>query len=199
MMSLSSRTVWILRGSVLAAALALSSLLVIQSSQAAFTATTVNSTNAFTAGNVALVDDDTATAMFAVTNMKPGDTSVDCITVTYQGTIVDPAAVKLYSGNYTDSGDFADYLNVTIEEGTGGSFGSCGGFSTEATIVNSVVLSTLDTTYTNYATGAGVWDPSGTPESKTYRFTVELDGGTPDSEQDESVTALSFTWEVQSD
>lgn len=190
---------WILRGGVLAMALAVSSFVVMQSSESAFTATTVNSANAFSAGTVAIVDDDTASAMFTVTNMKPGDSAVDCIVVTYEGTIANPAAVKLYSGNYTDSGDFADYLNVTVEEGTGGSFGSCGGFSATGTIVSSVVLSTFDTTYTNYATGAGAWDPSGTPESKTYRFTIELDGGTPDAEQGESVSALVFTWEVQSD
>lgn len=190
---------WILRGGVLAMALAVSSFVVMQSSESAFTATTVNSANAFSAGTVAIVDDDTASAMFTVTNMKPGDSVVDCIVVTYEGTIANPAAVKLYSGNYTDSGDFADYLNVTVEEGTGGSFGSCGGFSATGTIVSSVVLSTFDTTYTNYATGAGAWDPSGTPESKTYRFTIELDGGTPDAEQGESVSALVFTWEVQSD
>ncbi len=199
MSSSSSMTAWILRGSALAAALTVSSFLVMHSSQSAFTATTQNSANAFAAGTVTLADDDSATAMFTVTNMKPGDTSVDCIAVTYQGTIADPAGVKLYSGGYTDSGNFADYLKVTVEEGTGGAFGSCGGFSAENTIVNSVVLSTFDTTYTNYATGAGLWDPSGTPESKTYRFTIELDNGTPDAEQGESVSALAFTWEVQSD
>jgi hypothetical protein len=43
-----------------------------------------------------------------------------------------------------------------------------------------------------------VWDPSGTPQSKTYQVTVELDAATPNAEQGESVTALTFVWEVQS-
>ncbi len=52
--------------------------------------------------------------------------------------------------------------------------------------------------HANYATGAGVWDPAGTPESKTYRFTFVLDAATRDTEEGASVTALGFTWEVSS-
>ena len=47
----------------------------------------------------------------------------------YQGTIADPAAVKLYSSGYTDAADLANWLNVTIEEGAGGSFGPGPGLS----------------------------------------------------------------------
>ena len=65
--------------------------------------------------------------------MSPGD-SVTSITATYQGTITNPVAVKLYSSGYVDSANLADYLNVTIEEGSGGSFGSCAGFTQENTI-----------------------------------------------------------------
>ncbi|NIP96215.1 MAG: hypothetical protein GWO24_23395, partial [Akkermansiaceae bacterium] len=90
------------------------------------------------------------------------------------GTVADPAGVKLYSGGFTDSGTLADNLNITIEEGTGGSFGSCIGFSAENTIEPTGTLSAFDTAHTNYTNGAGVWDPSGTPESKTYRITLEL-------------------------
>ena len=68
----------------------------------------------------------------------------------------------------------------------------------ENTIESAGTLSDFDTTHTNYATGAGVWDPVGTPESKTYRITVEVDAAVPDAEQGESVTAMTFTWEVQS-
>ena len=66
------------------------------------------------------------------------------------------------------------------------------------TIESAGTLSNFDTTHTNYAAGAGEWDPAATPESKTYRITVELDAAAPDAEQGESVTAMSFTWEVQS-
>lgn len=171
--------------------------LVITGSRAAFTDTTDNTGNSFTAGDVDLVDDDSGSVMFNVSNMEPGDSVTDCILVTYQGSITDPSAVRLYSGGYTDSGDFADYLNLTVEEGSGGSFGDCTGFSLENTIESGGTVTAFDTTHTDYASGAGVWDPSGTPESKTYRITVELDAATPNAEQGESVTALIFTWEVQ--
>ena len=59
-------------------------------------------------------------------------------------------------------------------------------------------MAAFDTAHTDNATGVGVWDPASTAESKTCRFTIQLDAGTPDTEQGESVTALIFTWEVQS-
>lgn len=167
-------------------------------SVAAFSATTTNAGNSFAAGTVALTDDDSASALFSVSGMSPGDSVVDCIVVTYNGTIADPGAVRIYNGGFTDSGDFADYLNVTIEEGTGGAFGSCGAFSSVATIETGGTLTDFATNHTNYATGAGTWDPSSTPVSVTYRITVALDGSTPNAEMGQSVTALAFTWEVQS-
>ena len=174
------------------------SVLVVSSSVAAFTSTTSNAGNSFTAGTVALVDDDLAAVIFTVTDMVPGTTTTDCIEVTYQGTVANPSAVKIYSGGYTDSGNYDTYLNLTIEEGTGGVFGNCTGFTLENTIESAGTLSDFDTAHTNYATGAGVWDPAATPESKTYRITVALDSAAPDAEQGESVTAMTFTWEVQS-
>jgi hypothetical protein len=187
-----------LRGVALAAALMISGLLVFQTSRAAFTDTTDNTGNSLTAGTVTLVDDDSAAVLFNVSNMKPGDTSLNCILVTYQGSITNPTAVRIYSGGYTDSSDLANWLNITIEEGTPGAFGSCGAFVVASTIETGGDLIAFGTAHTNYANGAGVWDPSGTPESKTYRITLALDAATPNSEQGASVTALSFVWEVQS-
>ncbi len=188
----------LLRAAALIGALLISGLLVLQSSRAAFTDSTSNTGNSLTAGTVTLVDDDAVAVMFNVSNMQPGDSSVNCIVVTYQGTIADPLAVRLYSGGYTDSSDLANWLNVTIEEGTGGSFGSCGAFSSVNTIETGGDLIAFDATHTNYANGAGVWDPSSTPESTTYRITLALDAAAPNSEQGASITALSFVWEVQS-
>lgn len=179
------------------ASLLLVSALVLTGSRAIFTGSTDNADNAFSLGTVDLVDDDLGSARFSVTLMEPGQSVTDCILVTYQGTIVDPSAVKIYSGGYTDSAAVGANLNITIEEGTGGSFGSCTGFTLENTIESLGTLVDFDATHTNYATGAGVWDPVGTPESKTYRITVELDAATPDSEQGQSVTALTFNWEIQ--
>lgn len=180
------------------ASFALISAFVITSSIAVFTSSTDAAGNSFSAGTIDLVDDDLAAVMFTATDMYPGQSVTDCITVTYQGTIADPSAVRLYSGGYTDSGDLGSYLNLTVEEGTGGSFGDCTGFVLENAIESGGTFVDFDSTHTSYATGAGVWDPASTPVSKTYRVTVALDVAAPDAEQGESVTAQTFTWEVQS-
>ena len=198
MVSSNRLRIYSLRAAALAAALLISALLVFQTSRAAFTDSTSNVGNSLSAGTVTLVDDDAVAVMFNVSNMKPGDSSQNCILVTYQGSIVDPLAVKIYSGGYTDSSDLANWLNITIEEGTPGAFGACGAFTATATIETGGDLIAFGAAHTNYANGAGVWDPSSTPESKTYRITRALDAATPDSEQGASVTALSFVWEVQS-
>ena len=172
--------------------------LVLSVSKAAFTDATSNSASVIAAGTVDLVDDDTGSVLFNVPTMIPDQTVVNCIVVTYQGSVANPGAVRLYSGGFTDSGDFATYLNLPIEEGTGGSFGDCTGFVSQNTIESGGTLTDFGAAHTNYANGAGVWDPAATPQSKTYRTTFQLDTATPNAEQGESVTALVFTWEVQS-
>ncbi len=188
---------WLAPSLVIAASFLVISFLVINVSRAAFSDTTDNTLSSVTAGTVTLTDDDSGTVLFNIGAMVPSDTSTNCIVVTYGGTITNPSAVKMYSGGFTDSGDFGNYLNITIEEGTGGSFGNCTGFTLENTIEPTGTLTAWDTTHTNYATGAGVWDPAASPESKTFRITLELDPATPNAEAGESATALAFTWEVQ--
>ena len=179
-------------------ALLLVSVVIVTMSRAAFTTTTDNDGSSFTAGDVVLVDDDLGTSRFTVTDMEPGDTITSCIVVTYNGS-VDPTFVKLYSGGFTDSGNFGDYLNVTVDEGDGGTFADCTGFvEDDAGAEFANTLTFLDATHTNYTNGFGEWDPSAAGQFKTYQITVELDAATPNAEQNESVTALTFTWEVQS-
>lgn len=189
---------WLFRLAIAFAALLVVSALIVTTSRAAFSTTTDNAGNSFTAGDVVLVDDDLAASRFTVTDMEPGDTVTGCIVVTYNGS-VDPGVVRLYSGGYTDSGNFGDYLNITVDEGTGGTFADCTGFTEDdvgAEFANTLTF--FNTNHTNYGNGFGEWDPSASGQSKTYQITVELDAATPNAEQNESATALTFTWEVQS-
>ncbi len=174
------------------------SAVVVSSSTAAFTASTSNAGNSLSTGTVDLVDNDLGAVMFTASDLVPGQSVTDCIVVTYQGTVADPAGVKVYSGGYTDSGTVATYLNLTIEEESGGTFGNCTGFVTGATIESGSTLAGFDSASSDYSTGVGAWDPSGTPESTTYRITVQLDPSAPDTQQGESVSAMTFAWEVQS-
>lgn len=176
--------------------LAMVSLFVVRASSAAFSAQTVNTSNSWATGAVALTDDDgggAASAMFDVTGMTPGDTVVKCIAVTYAGS-ADPSPVKLYS-SVTDNG-LAAHLDVTVREGDGGGYGSCAGFTPSATIANGVTLTTFGG-YSDYATGIGTWDPTATGQTKTYQFTVTLGADTPDSAQGADAQA-GFTWELTS-
>ena len=69
-----------------------------QSSYSAFSATTVSPTSNWTAGTVALSDDDNNTALFTATNLKPGATGTKCIAVTSTGSLA--STVKLYGTAY---------------------------------------------------------------------------------------------------
>ncbi len=167
-------------------------------SRAAFTQTVQNAANTFTAGTVDLVDDDSDVMLFNVPAMAPGQTITNCIVVTYNGSL-DPTFVKLYSGGFVDSGNFGDYLTLTVDEGTGGVFGDCTGFAEDDVGAEfSDTLTQFNALHTNYGNGFGEWDPSAAGQSKTYRLSVQLAPTTPDAEQGESVSTLTFTWEIQS-
>lgn len=170
---------------------------ILTATRAAFSDTTSSSGNSFSVGSVELIDDDSGSALFAVSDMVPGQTATGCLVVTYQGTITDPGLVRLYSGGLTDSGSLAAELDLTIEEGNGGTFSDCTGFISSGTI-ESATLAAFNTTHTGYANGAGTWDPSTIPESRTYRITISLPSDAPNSAQGQSISGLIFTWEVQS-
>ncbi len=204
-MSVASRTIAIVL------ALAMVAALTFVGSRAVFSDTTDNVTNSFATADITLTDDDTATIMFSVVDMFPGDTVDHCIKVTYTGPNSHVTnGVKIYVPSYTDSATLADDLIVTIEEGAkpGVGFlligtrtgdadaqGDCVGFVNSATIVTAVDLSNVSFP-TSYATGAGTWTPGATnPETLTYRITVQLDAAS--TAEGQSVTLIPFTWEVQ--
>ena len=176
----------------------LSSVTVLTASRAVFSDSTSNESNFVNVGDVVLTDNDSGSALFAMDNVAPGAFETTCVQVTYEGSIVDPSAVVVYSGGFTDSATLANDINLTIEEGTGaGTFDDCTGFTLVGEIYSGT-LSDFDLTHTGYASGAGIWDPSSTPESRSYRITVELATGAANASQGQSITDLIFTWEVQS-
>lgn len=104
--------------------------------------------------------------------------------------------MKLYGTSYATTNGLATNLNLTVEEGTGGTFSSCAGF-TGGTSIYSGTLASFGTTKTGFATGVGSWAPTGTAsETKSYRITYTLSSSTPDTAQG-GTAALGFTWESQ--
>jgi hypothetical protein len=152
---------------------------------------------------VALGNDGTGSTLFSASNMKPGDTSTHCITVSYTGSLA--AAVKLYGSVSHTAGtpDLGPYIDLTVTQGSGGSFASCTGFTADAS--NATVFSgTLDGTSpfsaTNWSNGLTTsFAPtasSQTTQSKTFQFTATLDANAPNTVQGGTASA-SFTWEAQ--
>ena len=177
---------------ILAGAVLLTGAFIVTASIAAFSDTIDNSGNTWSTGTVVLTDDDGGSGiLFTVTGMKPLDVVTNCIVVTYEGTLL-PADVVLYG---VSGGTGLDaYLDLVIEEGTGGIFDNCSGFSATSTIYTGGTLSDFAVAHTNFGNGAGTWSPSANPESVTYRFTATL-------QDDNAAQGLSgtatFTWEAQ--
>ena len=179
-------------------ALVASGLVVSQASYSAYSAATSNPTNSWTSGTVALSDDDSSTALFSATNLKPGSTAEKCIVVTSNGSL--PAVVKLYGTGAATTKALSSSLNLTITQGSGGSFGNCTGFTalSSGASVYSGTVADFASTATGYSSGAGSWTTAGgaASESRTYKISYSLADNAPDSTQG-GTASLGFTWEAQ--
>lgn len=162
------------------AALAVSGLVVAQSSYSAYSATASKPANNWASGTVALADDDSDAAAFSVANVRPGSTGSRCLVVTSDGSL--PSEVRVYGANGTGTANLAAYVDLTITQGEGGSFGSCDGFAPLASGAELFhgSLRTFGTTHTSYADGVGGWKPDGSgPESRTYKVSYTISPDAP--------------------
>jgi Camelysin metallo-endopeptidase len=167
----------------------------------AFSSTTANSGNSFSAGTVYLSDNDAGSALYSVTNKKPGDTAQGCIKITYTGSL--PSTVKLYTTS--SIGSLGQYLDLTVEKGTqSGSptFPGCTGFTAESTVFTDT-LANFASTRTSFSNGVSAFPGSQTEwdqnDTLVYRFTLTLQDN---ASANGGASALStgshaFTWEAQ--
>ncbi len=168
---------------------------------AAFRGTTANPNDSFTAGTVAIGDNDAAAAVMNLTAAAPAQNSTGCIAVTYTGTL--DAGVRLYASL---TGTLGPYLTLTVTRGSipTPSFPSCTGFTADATdylglgagVIYSGLLSAFPTSY-----ATGIVDPlAATPEtwitseSHVYRFSVTL---VNDNQAQGRSQSADFTWEAR--
>ena len=183
-------------------AVVVAGLLVWQGSQAAFSATTRNSGNAWSTGQVTLTDDDAGRAAFTVENLVPGQTGKKCIVVTSGSTV--PGEVRTYVQNLATSPQGLEaHIKLTLDMGTGGSFNDCTGFTATSTPITAQPISLLAAANDNYATGVTKWTTTGTAgENKSYRATWTFDtGGMTQSQVDAlqgARTTVDMVWELQS-
>jgi hypothetical protein len=171
-------------------------------SDAAFTASTRNSGNAWSTGVVALTDDDAGVAGFNAVNLVPGQSGAKCLVVTSNSTV--PGQVRAYVNNLTDSAHgLADHIKFKIEQGTGGTFNDCIGFTALPGALPAQALSTLNTVNHDYSTGGARWTTTGTAgEKNVYRGSWSFDTtGMTQQEIDRlqgATVSVDLVWELQS-
>ena len=179
----------------LPAAVIVSGLLVFGGSTAAFSGTTSNEGNTWSAGSIQLTNNQ-ASALFTASNIAPGYSETHCITINSTSTI--PTNLKMYAANVTGTGttDTLDAnLNVTVTPGVGGTDSDCTGFTASGPAAFSGDLKSFGATSKDYSTGVGsVALPASA--SAQYQITVGLPSSAPNSLQGTTAGA-SFVWEAQ--
>lgn len=175
------------------AALVASAAFVGNASYSAFSDTTNNTGNTWSSGTVSLTDDDSGAVMFNAANIAPGATGSNCIKVTSGANL--PTTTKLYAANGTQTA-LNSALNVTITQGTGGSFGSCSGFTADSSgsQLYTGSLSSLISARSSFANGLATSLASGS--NKTFKIDYSLPSTVTNTSQGLQGSA-SFTWESQ--
>jgi hypothetical protein len=163
----------------------------------AFSGTTSNDGNSFSAGTVIIADNDAGSVLYNVSGQKPGQNTVKCIKLTYTGSL--GADVKLYTPSSVNAS--AQYINLTVEKGTSDTavFPDCGTFNSESTIYSGT-LANFAATANSYANGIAAYPGSQTAwvqnDTLVYRFTLSVQDDP--AAQGASSGLHSFTWEAQS-
>ncbi|HET9656870.1 MAG TPA: hypothetical protein VFP72_16065 [Kineosporiaceae bacterium] len=182
-------------GSVFGAvAVATTAALVTRSSLAAFTATTQNSGNHWGTATVVLSDDSQGVARFNVSGLVPGgpgSSDAQCIRVSYAGSAT--SDIRLFATVSNDTG-LGQYLTLKIEEGTGGMFADCTGFTPSSTLYTPGTLAGFCAAHGTWANGVSTWRATGAA-NRTYRITYTLVDDS--AAQGTSVNAV-FSWQAQS-
>ncbi len=177
-------------------------LLVWQGSYAAFSGTTPDTANVWTAGSLTLQNNGSgsfaasSSAVFGGTNFKPGFTSTaTCITVKNTGSLAGNLGMYLSGPTLPLVSPLGDKIYLTIDEATVATAvpANCTGFPASPTNVEtSTALTALKTTYAT-AKAPIAMAASG---MVAYRLVWTFDAAAPNTLQGATVTA-DFTWEIQ--
>ncbi|MCP5033582.1 MAG: hypothetical protein GY939_17415, partial [Actinomycetia bacterium] len=114
--------------------------LVINRSGQAFDTEGTAAAASISAGTIAIFDDDQGQSLFDLSAMVPGHSEVRCLEIVYEGTIV-PVELSLKTNA---PGELASYLDVIIDEGSGGSFETCAGFVPSGSLFNGTLRQLSD-------------------------------------------------------
>ncbi len=192
-----------LRAATPLAALLIAALLIWQGSNAAFSATTDNTNDAWATGSLTLTNNGggtsylgTTAALFTESNLKPGDTGAKCITVHSGGTL--PGNLRLYRGTVsgTNSAALAAVLDVTVDavavSATTNVPANCSGYSGgSGGAVYNGTLNAMPSTYAG-ASGTAV---AGGPQRVVYRIGWTVNSSAGNTVQSSSAQA-NLIWEI---
>ena len=137
--------------------------------------------------------------MFQVQKIVPMQTESKCIVVTSNSSV--PGLVKTYLEDLSADG-LEEYVKLAVQEGTGGSFNDCTGFTPGAGFHASETLLAMAAMHTGYGNGMLPWSTTGvSAESRTYKFTwvfdtTGLDPAAVDALQGKAAT-VNINWELQ--
>ena len=166
----------------------------------AFSSATTNSGNTFAVGTVAVGDNDAGSALYNVSNRKPGDSVTSCVKVTYTGSL--GAGMALYASAV---GPVGDYVNLTVTPGTGNvTFPGCTGFTPDAGgPIYTGTLKGFADAHTNFANGLvdnpGSATSWATNDAVVYQFTLTLQDNNAANGVSSALStgAHSFSWEAR--
>ncbi len=163
------------------AALAVATLVVGASTHALVTEGTGNSLD-LQSGTIMLVDDDEGHSLVDLGNMAPGRPVTECINIAYTGSVL-PVALTMVADT---EGDIAEFIEIDVETGSNGGFGSCDGFQSDDTIFNGR-LDALD------EEGLDLGEIRSDNEKISFRFTFDL---ADTAEAAGRSGTASFVWEA---
>lgn len=166
----------------------------------AFSSTTTNPDNSFSAGTVEIADNDSNQALYSASDQKPGDSVTSCIRVTYSGSL--DAEVRLYTPSTI--GDLGPHVDLTITPGTqaAATFPDCTGFTADVGgAIFDGTLASFSAAHNSYANGMEFNPDAGTGwaqnDEVVYRFQVTLDTNAPDSAQGDSTGTHAYEWQAR--
>ena len=165
---------------------------------ALFTDRSENAGSAFSAGTVALQDDDAGSALFGLSGMDPGDApETRCVVVTASGDL--PAVVRLHGT--TGGGGLDPYLRVKLTRGAMPPSSSCADFEPDladhrglgpGVVFDGSLQAYPDDWASGIADPGATWAPG---EAHAFRFEISL---VADPAARGRTATQTFSWEARS-
>ncbi|MDD0858415.1 hypothetical protein NHF46_12870 [Arthrobacter alpinus] len=180
---MSNRTARIVKWAALPAALIISGVVVSQASYSAFTATTTNAGNNWNSGNLSLIN-DSASALFSVSNIKPGDWGSKCITVTAPKVVSGTTVAMNATVSAAGKSELNDLLAVKVTPGA-----SCTPTTTPITFTPATTLASFITT-----PGVAAWSPAVDGASQKYLIEWVLNPAATTVNAGGKVSNIDFNW-----